>query len=160
MGKLIFAPDESLFKMSSLVDTFDHTLSELIEDMIEVMYKYNGVGLAAPQIGEFKRVIVFMPINSESCYPKPPRAMVNPVIYDHSKNFLDEWEGSLSMPNTMVKIFRPIWIDVHFQDEYGESYEERFDFLASRIIQHCINHLDGVLISKYITHNNLRLIEK
>lgn len=160
MGKLIFAPDESLLKMSSFVDTFDYTLSELIEEMIEVMHKYNGVGLAAPQIGEFKRVLVFMPINSESCYPKPPRAMVNPVIYDHSKNFLDEWEGSLSMPNTMVKIFRPIWIDVHFQDEYGEAHEERFDFLASRIIQHCINHLDGVLISKYITHNNLRLIEK
>jgi peptide deformylase len=160
MGKLIFAPDESLFNLSSLVDTFDHTLSELIEDMIDVLYKYNGVGIAAPQIGEFVRVIVFMPLATEADYPMPPRVMVNPVIYDYSKNFVDEWEGSLSMPNTMVKIFRPLWIDVHFQDEYGQSYEERFEFLSARIIQHCINHLDGVLISKYITHNNLRLIEK
>ena len=160
MGKLIFAPDESLFNLSSLVDTFDHTLSVLIEDMIDVLYKYNGVGLAAPQIGEFVRVIVFMPLSTEADYPMPPRAMINPVIYDYSKNFVDDWEGSLSMPNTMVKIFRPLWIDVHFQDEYGQSHEERFEFLSARIIQHCINHLDGVLISKYITHNNLRLIEK
>jgi peptide deformylase len=57
-----------------------------------------------------------------------------------------------------VKISRPLWIDVHAQDEYGIEFDERFDNLAARIIQHEINHLDGILISKYQSYNNTRLL--
>jgi peptide deformylase len=101
-----------------------------------------------------------MPLVHNTDYPMPPRVLINPVIYDYSKNYIEDWEGCLSLPGQMVKIFRPLWVDVHAQDEDGNEFEERFEYLAARIVQHEINHLDGVLIDKYISHNNLKLIAK
>jgi peptide deformylase len=124
------------------------------------MFDFQGVGIAAPQVGDSLRVIVFMPLVHNTDYPMPPRVLINPVIYDYSKNYIEDWEGCLSLPGQMVKIFRPLWVDVHAQDEDGNEFEERFEYLAARIVQHEINHLDGVLIDKYISHNNLKLIAK
>jgi len=142
------------------VTEFDIELSNLIEDMIHLMFDFQGVGIAAPQVGDSLRVIVFMPLVHNTDYPMPPRVLINPVIYDYSKNYIEDWEGCLSLPGQMVKIFRPLWVDVHAQDEDGNEFEERFEYLAARIVQHEINHLDGVLIDKYISHNNLKLIAK
>jgi peptide deformylase len=66
----------------------------------------------------------------------------------------------LSLPGLTVNISRPKWIDVHAQDEYGNEFQERYHNLASRVIQHEINHLDGILISKYTTYNNMKLTTK
>lgn len=158
MRTIIYSPDPNLERVSSIVEDFDSSLLELCEDMIELMYKHNGVGISAPQVGELLRVIAFMPLNVAGEYPKPPRVLINPIIYDYSKNFSEDWEGCLSLPGYTVKISRPDWIDVHAQDEYGNSFEERFSFLQSRIIQHEINHLDGILISRYQTYNNIKLL--
>jgi peptide deformylase len=124
------------------------------------MFDFQGVGIAAPQVGDSLRVIAFMPLIHETDYPMPPRILINPVIYDYSKNYIEDWEGCLSLPGQMVKIFRPLWVDVHAQDEDGNEFEERFEYLSARIVQHEINHLDGVLIDKYISNNNLKLIDK
>lgn len=158
MRTIVYSPDPILEKTSLLVDQFDSSLLELSEEMIELMYKHKGVGISAPQVGELLRVIAFMPIDAAADYPKPPRILVNPIIYDFSKNFSEEWEGCLSLPGLCVKISRPDWIDVHAQDEYGNEFNERFNFLQSRIIQHEINHLDGILISRYQTYNNIKLL--
>ncbi len=146
--------------MAKPVTEFDIELSTLIEDMIRLMFDFQGVGIAAPQVGESLRVIAFMPLVHETDYPMPPRVLINPVIYDYSKNYIEDWEGCLSLPGQMVKIYRPLWVDVHSQDEDGNEFEERFEHLAARIVQHEINHLDGVLIDKYISNNNLKLITK
>jgi len=158
MRTMVYSPDPILEKASLLVDQFDCSLLELVEDMINIMFKHQGVGITAPQVGELQRIIVFMPIDTIFDYPKPPRILINPIIYDYSKNFIEEWEGCLSLPGLSVKISRPIWVDVHYQDEYGNEHDERFDFLQSRIIQHGINHLDGILISRYQTYNNIKLL--
>jgi peptide deformylase len=160
MRHIVTDPDPILLKVAKPVTDFDVDLSNLIEDMIQLMFDFQGVGIAAPQVGESLRVIAFMPLMYEKDYPMPPRVLINPVIYDFSKNYIEDWEGCLSLPGQMVKIFRPLWVDVHAQDEDGNSFEERFEYLSARIVQHEINHLDGVLINKYINNNNLKLIAK
>ncbi len=160
MRHIVTAPDSILLKVAKPVIEFDIELSTLIEDMIRLMFDFQGVGIAAPQVGESLRVIAFMPLIHETDYPMPPRVLINPVIYDYSKNYIEDWEGCLSLPGQMVKIYRPLWVDVHSQDEDGNEFEERFEHLAARIVQHEINHLDGVLIDKYISNNNLKLIAK
>ena len=160
MRHIVTAPDSILLRVAKPVAEFDIELSNLIEDMIHLMFDFQGVGIAAPQVGDSLRVIVFMPLIHKTDYPMPPRVLINPVIYDYSKNYIEDWEGCLSLPGQMVKIFRPLWVDVHAQDEDGNEFEERFEYLAARIVQHEINHLDGVLIDKYISHNNLKLIAK
>jgi peptide deformylase len=160
MRHIITAPNLILLKVAKPVTEFDVELSSLIEDMISLMFDFQGVGIAAPQVGDSLRVIAFMPLIHETDYPMPPRVLINPVIYDYSKNYIEDWEGCLSLPGQMVKIFRPLWVDVHAQDEDGNEFEERFEYLSARIVQHEINHLDGVLIDKYISNNNLKLIDK
>ena len=160
MRHIVTAPDSILLKVAKPVTEFDVELSSLIEDMIHLMFDFQGVGIAAPQVGDSLRVIVFMPLIHSTDYPMPPRVLINPVIYDYSKNYIEDWEGCLSLPGQMVKIYRPLWVDVHAQDEDGNEFEERFEHLAARIVQHEINHLDGVLIDKYISNNNLKLIDK
>jgi peptide deformylase len=160
MRHIVTAPDSILLKVAKPVTEFDVELSSLIEDMIRLMFDFQGVGIAAPQVGDSLRVIVFMPLIHSADYPMPPRVLINPVIYDYSKNYIEDWEGCLSLPGQMVKIYRPLWVDVHAQDEDGNEFEERFEHLAARIVQHEINHLDGVLIDKYISNNNLKLIAK
>jgi peptide deformylase len=160
MRHIVTAPNLILLKVAKPVTEFDVELSSLIEDMISLMFDFQGVGIAAPQVGDSLRVIAFMPLIHETDYPMPPRILINPVIYDYSKNYIEDWEGCLSLPGQMVKIFRPLWVDVHAQDEDGNEFEERFEYLSARIVQHEINHLDGVLIDKYISNNNLKLIAK
>jgi peptide deformylase len=160
MRHIVTAPNLILLKVAKPVTEFDVELSSLIEDMISLMFDFQGVGIAAPQVGDSLRVIAFMPLIHETDYPMPPRILINPVIYDYSKNYIEDWEGCLSLPGQMVKIFRPLWVDVHAQDEDGNEFEERFEYLSARIVQHEINHLDGVLIDKYISNNNLKLIDK
>ena len=160
MRHIVTAPNLILLKVAKPVTEFDVELSSLIEDMISLMFDFQGVGIAAPQVGDSLRVIAFMPLIHETDYPMPPRILINPVIYDYSKNYIEDWEGCLSLPGQMVKIFRPLWVDVHAQDEDGNDFEERFEYLSARIVQHEINHLDGVLIDKYISNNNLKLIDK
>lgn len=160
MRHIVTAPNLILLKVAKPVTEFDVELSSLIEDMISLMFDFQGVGIAAPQVGDSLRIIAFMPLIHETDYPMPPRILINPVIYDYSKNYIEDWEGCLSLPGQMVKIFRPLWVDVHAQDEDGNEFEERFEYLSARIVQHEINHLDGVLIDKYISNNNLKLIDK
>ena len=140
-----------LSKVSKTVTDFEFSLLELLEDRTILMFTQNWVVIADPQVGELKRMIAFMPIETAKEYHKPPKILVNPIIYDHSKEFAEDWEGCLSLPGLTVNISRPKWIDVHAQDEYGNEFEERYHGLASRFIQHEINHLDGILISKYTT---------
>ena len=158
MRTIVYSPNSVLETPSILVEKFDASLLELCEDMIEIMFKHNGIGISAPQINELQRVIAFMPLASAQDYPKPPRILVNPVIISYSERFTEEWEGCLSLPGLIVKISRPSWIEVHYQDEYGIEYTEKFDNLSSRIIQHEINHLDGILISQFQSYNNVRLL--
>lgn len=158
MRTLVYSPDPTLEKVCKEVESFDLSLLELCEDMISVLFRHDGFSISAPQVGEPLRIVSFMDMSTPEQYPKAPRILINPIIYDYSKNYIEEWETSLSLPGLNVKISRPIWIDVYAQDEYGDDFEERFEFLSARLIQNQLNQLDGISISKYQNHNNSKYL--
>ncbi|MFH1451504.1 MAG: peptide deformylase [bacterium] len=134
-------PDPILLKKAREVVEITQEIKNLAEEMIEVMGKEDGVGLAAPQIGESKRIIVVR-IDDDSL------VFINPVILNQSREEKTEEEGCLSFPELNLKIRRPKKIKVEALSEKGEkSVIEARDLLA-RVLQHEIDHLNGILFIK------------
>jgi peptide deformylase (EC 3.5.1.88) len=131
--------DPILRKVSKEVTAFDKKLDVLVEDMIETMHHADGVGLAAPQIGVLKRVIVFDLYDEDG-----PMALINPRIVDQSGLQMEE-EGCLSLPGRHGMVKRPLSVTVQFEDLDGETYEIEGEDLMARILCHEIDHLDGIL---------------
>lgn len=120
------------------VDEIDDKIRRLVEDMIETMYEAPGVGLAAPQIGISKRVVVFDAGNG-------PKVLINPVLLETS----GEWtfdEGCLSVPGYFWPIRRPGFARARGLDEYGRKVEYAGEELLGRVLQHEIDHLEGMLL--------------
>jgi peptide deformylase len=120
------------------VDRIDGGVRRLVEDMIETMYEAPGVGLAAPQIGISKRIAVFDAGDG-------PKALVNPVVVEASGEWVFD-EGCLSVPGRYWSIRRPGFIRVRALDEFGREVEYGGDELLGRVLQHEIDHLNGVLL--------------
>lgn len=131
--------DPILRKVSKEVTSFDEKLDVLVEDMIETMHHADGVGLAAPQIGVLKRVIVFDLYDEDG-----PMALINPRIIDQNGLQMEE-EGCLSLPGRHGVVKRPLSVTVQFEDLDGESYEITGEELLARVLCHEIDHLDGIL---------------
>lgn len=113
--------------------------TRLVDRMMEVMHTHDGAGLAAPQIGVSLRAIVFM-------YDGKAKAMLNPVITRKYGDRKAKAEGCLSFPGKQVKVRRRERIEVSFQDDKGFGHSIRLRGKAARIVQHEIDHLDGVTI--------------
>ncbi|MGB9814181.1 MAG: peptide deformylase [Thermovenabulum sp.] len=129
--------DEVLRKKALEVTVFDNRLKMLIEDMVETMKKANGIGLAAPQVGILKRVVVID--IGEGLY-----TFVNPEIIEMSGEIIDI-EGCLSIPGVYGEVARPKKLKVKAQDEKGLSFEIEAEGLFARAICHEVDHLNGVL---------------
>jgi peptide deformylase len=125
--------------------------------MLETMYTSNGIGLAAPQVAVNKRLIVIdiQPDNAAN----PPLVLVNPVIKRFSRDLYLAEEGCLSIPNVFLEVTRPRAIEVSFKDEYGKPKNLKASGLLARVIQHEIDHLEGVLFVDRV-ENNLALTEE
>lgn len=123
-------------------------IKQLIADMIETMKNAKGIGIAAPQVGKSLRIII---VNTDD----EPTVLVNPAITRFSwRKFIDE-EGCLSVPGKFGLVKRAKSIKVEALDENGESFEFKTKDLLARVIQHEIDHLDGVLfIDKVIKYTN------
>lgn len=135
-------PDEILKKKSSPVDNINGDLQHLIDDMVETMYAAPGIGLAAPQIGVSKRLIVVDVSTKEEQYP--PVILINPEIIE-TDDFVDSEEGCLSIPGYISTIKRAEKIVVRGLDRNGKPLQFEADGLFARAIQHEIDHLDGIL---------------
>jgi len=131
--------DPILRKISKTVDSFNDKLKVLIEDMIETMHHAEGVGLAAPQIGILKRVIVIDLYDEDG-----PMALVNPEIVEMQGEQVEE-EGCLSLPGRRGIVKRPESVKVKFQDEEGNAYIIEGEELLARVLCHEIDHLNGIL---------------
>lgn len=130
--------DPLLRKKSKEVENINDRLKLLISDMYETMYDSKGVGLAAPQVGILKRVIVI------DDYEENKLAMINPVIIESTGEEV-ALEGCLSVPSKQGNVKRSTFVKVEYLDETGEKKSlEAKDFFA-RIIQHELDHLDGIL---------------
>ena len=134
---MIYPKDKVLRKKSRPVEEFDRKLSLLLDDMAKTMYRANGVGLAAPQVGRLLRVAV---IDAGTGLLK----LVNPEIIA-AEGEQQEEEGCLSIPGIRGIVKRPAKVKVKAYNEKGELFEEEGNGLLARAFCHEIDHLDGVL---------------
>ena len=123
------------------VEVFDDALRAEVARMGRLMIDSIGIGLAATQVGTLNRVLVYR-VQQES----PVNALVNPVIEWKASEQDTMEEGCLSLPGVVVDVERPLHVRVRAQDEYGEPIEIEASGLEARVIQHEMDHLDGVLI--------------
>jgi len=119
---------------------------KLIDDMIETMLEYHGVGLAAPQVHEGVRVFVAsLETNDDGDPESEPMAVINPEISIVGSEMVEDWEGCLSIPDIRGRVPRAREIKVRAFDRQGERIELRAHDFSARVIQHETDHLDGVL---------------
>src|SRR5918993_3841761 len=131
--------DPVLKTRAAPVDTFDESLARLTEDMLATMREYDGVGLAANQVGRLKRVLV-------ASVEDEDYVIVNPVLSDRSETTEQGQEGCLSIPGINVEVDRPTAVTVAGQDASGEPLRIEASDMLARVLQHEVDHLDGVLI--------------
>ena len=133
--------DEILKKKSKDVEVIDDKIRELIKDMVDTMHKFDGVGLAAVQVGILKRIIVI-----DLYDEKPIIKLINPVI-TKTKGKQEVEEGCLSFPNKYVKVIRPEEVTVEGLDENGKKIKITGTGLLAQAISHEVNHLDGIVLT-------------
>jgi peptide deformylase len=140
---ILTAPDPTLAKVSKPVARVDDAVRRLMDDMLETMVAADGIGLAAPQIGVLKRVIV-IDVSRKGAEMKPLK-LANPEIIDASDDDILYEEGCLSVPEHYAEVTRPARVTVRYLDEQNEIRELKAEGVLSVCIQHEIDHLDGVL---------------
>ncbi|KKK39615.1 peptide deformylase [Mesobacillus campisalis] len=150
--KIVTYPADILEQVCKTVMVFDKKLGKLLDDMYDTMIEYDGVGLAAPQIGIDKQIAI-VDIDDSTTYE-----LINPVILETSGTQTGP-EGCLSFPGLFGEVTRPYKIKVKAQNRKGKWFEmEAEDFLA-RAIQHEVDHLHGVLfttkVSRYLEEEEL-----
>ena len=126
--------------------------------MLECMYKNNGIGLAAPQVGILKRLVVVD--CSDKNNDKKPLKLINPEIIQFSSEISEFEEGCLSLPTQYAKVKRPAEIIVKFQNIKGVLCEESFSGIEATCIQHEVDHLDGKLFVDHVSKLKKNIIIK
>mgnify|MGYP001042728533 FL=1 len=145
--------DEILRKKSREVESIDDKIREILDDMVETLHKYNGVGLAGPQIGILKRIIVIDLYDDEG-----PMKLINPAIVKE-KGKQEVEEGCLSFPNQYGKIIRPAEVTVEALNENGEKVKIKAKELLALALCHEIDHLNGILFVDKILPGTLEYVE-
>jgi peptide deformylase len=146
---IIVAPDPRLKKKAEPVAAVDDETRGLMDDMLETMYAAPGIGLAAPQVGVLKRVIV-VDVAREGEKPQP-MALANPEILWESDDTNTHEEGCLSLPDMYDEVIRPSRVGVRYLDRDGTQREIEADGLLATCIQHEIDHLNGTLFVDHIS---------
>ena len=140
------------------------SMQKLIDDMIDTMHEYHGVGLAAPQIHEGLRLFVaaIAPQNDDPLSPEDePMVLVNPVIAPIGHDMVEDWEGCLSIPDIRGRVPRARAITVTALDRNGGRIEITSRDFPARVIQHETDHLDGVLFfDRMRTFTSLTYLEE
>jgi len=136
-------PDKKLLEKAEPVDDFDGRLQQLIDDMAETMYQAPGIGLAAPQVGEGRRLIVYDTSPDRENRGKF-EALINPVIVECEGEIVSE-EGCLSVVDYQADVKRYASVCVEALDRRGNSIQRECKELLAVVMQHEIDHLDGVL---------------
>lgn len=151
-------PDPRLKQISNNVSDFDAKLHKLLDDMAETMYKANGVGLAAPQVNQLKRVFVIDIGPSEPDQAKLYE-IINPVIEDGEGRIAYE-EGCLSVPGITEEVVRKDRVTVRYQDRYGKPQTLKAEGLLAVAMQHENDHLDGIVFVEKLSPLKRRMLKK
>lgn len=137
----------------------DFDIKALVADMFETMENANGVGLAAPQIGKSIRVFVVdaTPILDDG--EEFRKAFINPTILEETGKPWAYEEGCLSIPGVREDVSREPTLKIHYFDEDWNEYEEEYDGMIARVIQHEYDHIEGILFTDYLSPFKKRLIK-
>lgn len=145
--------DEILRKKAREVEKVDDKIKEILEDMVETMHQFNGVGLAGPQIGILKRLVVIDLYDGDG-----PIKLVNPkMIKQEGEQEVEE--GCLSFPNQFAKVIRPAKVVIEALNENGERMRVEAEGLLAQAISHELDHLDGILFVDKIIPGTLEYVE-
>ena len=147
--EIITAPDPRLKVTCAPVARVDEAVRRLMDDMLETMYAAPGIGLAAPQVGVAKRVIVVDVSKDEEA--RRPVCLANPEIVGRSEELASCEEGCLSVPDNFGEVERPARVRVRYLDREGAEREEEFEGLLATCVQHEMDHLDGVLFIDHLS---------
>ena len=152
-----FLGDRVLRQPAKRIAKVDDSIRQLAKEMLQTMYSSQGIGLAAPQVGIHKQLIV---IDCEPDNPaNPPLILINPKVTRFSQELCVVEEGCLSIPGVYLDVTRPKTIEVSFKDEQGKPRKIPASDLLARVIQHEMDHLNGVMFVDRVD-NDLALTEK
>ena len=146
--KIVKIGDDTLRGVCRPVDKITPRVIQLLDDMADTMRAANGVGLAAPQVGVNKRLVIVDGRELSESYDYLAdffRVMINPVVLEESTEVCEYSEGCLSVPGVYAEVIRPAKIKVEYYNENLEKVVEEFDRFACRMVQHELSHLEGNL---------------
>ena len=147
--KIYMLGEETLRTPANRIVKVDDSIRKLAKDMLITMYSAKGIGLAAPQVGVQKRIIV-IDLNFEDPHT-PPNIFINPEIISSSASLDTYEEGCLSIPGVYLNVVRPSSIKFSYRDEMGRPKKMNAEGLMARCVQHEIDHLNGVLFVDKVT---------
>jgi len=146
---ILILPDKRLRLVSKPVAKIDAATKKLVEEMFETMYDAPGIGLAAIQIGEPRRIVTMDLAKKDE--PKQPQVFINPELISKSGDNNVHEEGCLSIPEYYEEVERPAEVRVRYLDLDGKQHEIGAEGLLATCLQHEIDHLDGVLFIDHIS---------
>jgi peptide deformylase len=146
---LVIIPDPILRQKSKLVERVDEDVRKFADDMLETMYDAPGVGLAAIQVGEARRMLV-LDVAGKDDEPEP-QVFINPTIVKSSDTPNVYEEGCLSIPDVYAEVERPAEVTVEYIDLAGEKQLVEADGILATVLQHEIDHLDGMLFIDHLS---------
>src|SRR3954470_19161336 len=146
---ILILPDKRLRLVSKPVAKIDAATKKLVEEMFETMYEAPGIGLAAIQIGEPRRIVTMDLAKKDE--PKEPQVFINPELVSKSGDKNIHEEGCLSIPEYYEEVERPATVRIRYLDLDGKTVEEEASGLFATCIQHEIDHLNGVLFVDYLS---------
>ncbi|MEA5567941.1 MULTISPECIES: peptide deformylase [unclassified Anabaena] len=155
--QLHYLGDRVLRQPAKRITKIDDEIRQLIREMLQTMYSSDGIGLAAPQVGVHKQLIV---IDCEPDKPEnPPLILINPTIKQVSRDVSMAQEGCLSIPGVYLDVKRPEVVEVAYKDENGRPQTLKATDLLGRCIQHEMDHLNGVVFVDRV-ENSLTLAQE
>ncbi len=146
---ILMLPDPMLRQSAAPVERIDDDLLRLADDMLATMYDAPGIGLAATQVGVLRRMFVMDVARDDA--PKEPMVLINPEIVALGAEMRLHEEGCLSIPEFYAEVERPASARIRYIDRDGKQQERLFDDLRATVVQHEVDHLNGVLFIDYLS---------
>jgi peptide deformylase len=157
--ELRYYGDSILRERCAPVEQFDARLAEEAEAMVDTMFRERGIGLAGPQVGMTKRIIVALEMKDPDDDNADPLVLVNPEVIQQSKETWEFEEGCLSIPGVVSRVVRSEEAVVRYQDVEGNEHTVKARGMFARVLLHEIDHLDGRLFVDYLSSAQKSLIK-
>ena len=153
-------PDPRLREPTVAIATVDESVRELYRDLCDSMYAENGLGMAAPQIGESRKMFIVEPKLAGRAETDPPVCFMNPEVLETSEEQQDSEEGCLSFPDIYIKVKRPMRTKVRAMGLDGQMFEIEGEALLARCLLHENDHLTGKLLVDFVGPLKRQMIKK